>query len=93
MVIVTCWEGTMMETRIGKVTHYYPKVGVAAVILGDHLAKGETIHIYGAHEDFHQTVTSMEYEHAPIEEAEEGQDIGIRVVHKVHVGDIVSKEI
>lgn len=85
-------EGTTMETRIGTVTHYYPKLSVAAVILQDHLAKGEKIHIHGAHEDFHQTVTSMEYEHTPIAEASEGLDIGIKVIQKVHEGDIVFKE-
>jgi hypothetical protein len=82
-----------METRIGTVTHYYPKVSVAAVVLEDHLVKGEKIHIQGAHEDFHQTVTSMEYEHTPIGEAAEGLDIGIKVIQKVHVGDVVLKEI
>jgi hypothetical protein len=92
MAIVWCWEERTMETIIGTVTHYYPKVGVAAVILEDHLAKGEKIHIHGVHEDFHQTVTSMEYEHAPIAEASEGLDIGIKVIQKVHVGDVVLKE-
>ena len=82
-----------METRIGTVTHYYPKVSVAAVVLEEHLVKGEKIHIKGAHEDFHRTVTSMEYEHTPIAEANGGLDIGIKVIHKVHEGDIVFKEL
>jgi putative protease len=81
-----------METMIGKVTHYYPKVGVAALVIEDHLAKGDMIHIHGAHEDFHQTVTSMEIDHAPIAEATKGQDVGIKVIHKVHVGDVVFRE-
>jgi hypothetical protein len=81
-----------METMIGKVTHYFPKVGVAAVILENHLAKGDMIHIHGAHEDFHQTVTSMEYDHKPVSEAEKGLDIGIKVIQKVHEGDIVFRE-
>lgn len=82
-----------METVIGRVTHYYPKVGVATVVLEDHLAKGERIHIHGVHEDFHQTVTTMEYYHAPIVEASEGLDIGIKVIQKVHEGDVVLKEL
>ncbi|PKL69192.1 MAG: hypothetical protein CVV30_06340 [Methanomicrobiales archaeon HGW-Methanomicrobiales-1] len=92
MMIDSCWEGKTMETRIGTVMHYYPKLSVAAVILQDHLTKGEKIHIHGAHEDFHQTVTSMEYEHTPIAEASEGLDIGIKVIQKVHEGDIVFRE-
>ena len=81
-----------METMIGKVTHYYPKVGVAVVILEDQLVSGDMIHIKGAHEDFHQTVTSMEIEHQPIAEAGKGQDIGIKVIQKVHPGDVVYRD-
>jgi putative protease len=81
-----------METIIGKVTHYYPKIGVAAIILEDHLTKGERIHIHGAHEDFHQTVTSMEFDHTSITEASKGLDVGIKVIQKVHEGDLVFRE-
>jgi hypothetical protein len=81
-----------METMIGKVTHYYPKIGVAAVVLEGHLAKGDHIHIHGSHEDVHQSVISMEIEHVPVREAEHGQDIGIKVIERVHEGDIVFRE-
>jgi putative protease len=81
-----------METVIGKVTHYYPRVGVAAVILSDHLERGERIHILGPHDDIHQTVTSMELDHIEIDEADPGQDIGIRVSERVHAGDLVYRE-
>jgi putative protease len=81
-----------METMIGKVIHYYPRIGVAAVVLEGHIAKGDTVHICGPHEDFYQPVTSMEIEHTPIAEAEKGQDIGIRVTRRVHEGDIVYRE-
>jgi translation elongation factor EF-1alpha len=82
-----------METIVGKVTHYYPKISVAAVILEDHLAQGDRIHIHGPHDDVHQSVTSMEVEHIPIEEAGKGQDIGIKVNGRVHEGDVVFREI
>jgi len=81
-----------METMVGKVIHYYPKIGVAAVILEDHLAQGDRIHICGPHDDVHQSVTSIEIEHVPIREAERGQDIGIMVKERVHEGDVVFRE-
>jgi hypothetical protein len=81
-----------METMIGRVIHYYPKIGVAAVILEDHIAQGERIHIYGPHEDLHQPVISMELEHMPVREADKGQDVGIKVVERVHAGDVVFRE-
>jgi len=81
-----------MQTMVGKVTHYYPKIGVAAVVLSEHLAKGDRIRVHGPHEDFYQSVTSMELEHTPITEADEGLDVGIRVEHPVHVGDFICRE-
>jgi len=81
-----------METKIGKVIHYYPKIGVAAVVLEGHIATGDRIHIFGPHDDLHQSVTSMELDHAPIQEADKGQDVGIRVTGRVHEGDVVFRE-
>jgi hypothetical protein len=81
-----------METMIGKVTHYYPRVSVAAIVLNDHLGRGDRIHIRGPHDDIHQAVTSMELDHTPIDEACSGQDIGVRVTGRVHEGDLVYRE-
>ena len=81
-----------MEIMVGRVIHYYPKIGVAAVILEDHLAQGDRIHICGPHDDVHQSVTSIEIEHVPIREANRGQDIGIMVKERVHEGDVVFRE-
>lgn len=81
-----------METMVGRIVHYYPKVNVAVVILEDHLAYGDMIHIRGHREDFHQIVNSMELNHEPVTEADGGQDIGIRVNQRVHEGDIVFRE-
>ena len=81
-----------METMIGRVTHYYPKVGVAVVVLEDHLAFGDQIHIKGPNDDFHQTVSSMELDHEKILEAQGGQDIGIKVNQRVHEGDSIYRE-
>jgi hypothetical protein len=81
-----------METMVGKVIHYYPKISVAAVILEGHIAQGDRIHIRGPHDDVHQLVSSMEIEHIPVQEADRGQDIGIRVVDRVHEGDVVFRD-
>jgi hypothetical protein len=81
-----------METIIGRVIHYYPKISIAAVVLEDHLAQGDRIHIHGPHDDLHQFVSSIEIEHVPVNEADRGQDIGIRVTGRVHKGDVVFRE-
>ncbi len=81
----------MQEKEIGKVTHYFPKVGVAIVKLTDALALGETIHFKGETVDFEQKVESMQVEHKPIERAEAGEEVGIKVSGKVKEGNKVYK--
>ena len=78
-----------MENVVGKVTHYFPKIGVAVIMLEDALTNGDRIHIRGTHTDFTQTVSSMQVEHTTITSAVQGQDIGMKVIQNVHAGDVV----
>lgn len=68
---------------IGRVSHYFSKIGVAVIDLSDSLKVGETIRISGGDTDFTQTVESMQSEHQNIEEAKTGDSIGIKVDQKV----------
>ena len=70
----------MAEVKIGKVTHYFGKIGVAAIeITEGELKVGDTIHIVGHTSDFMQKVHSMQIEHEDVEKVAAGQSIGIRV--------------
>jgi len=77
--------------KIGKVTHYYTKIGVAVIELSDTLRVGDKIRIKGATTDFEQTIDSMQVEHEEIEEAEAGQSIGLKVNDNVRQHDVVYK--
>jgi len=77
--------------EIGKVTHYYTKIGVAVIELSDTLKVGDTIRIKGATTDFEQPVDSMQIEHEEIEEAEAGQSVGLKVEEHVRKHDVVYK--
>ena len=68
---------------IGKITHYFSKIGVAVIELQDTLKVGETIRIVGGETDFNQTVDSMEVEHQKVETAKAGESIGLKVIQKV----------
>ncbi len=83
-----------MEKLIGKITHYFNKIGVAVIeITDDELNIGETIHIKGHTTDFKQTVSSMQIEHKPVEKAKKGESIGMKVDAVVHEHDQVYKVI
>ena len=76
---------------IGKITHYFGKIGVAVIELSDTLKVGDTIRIVGGTTDFTQTVDSMEIEHKKVEEAKKGDSIGLKVSQKVREGYKVYK--
>ncbi|NLN78541.1 MAG: translation elongation factor-like protein [Armatimonadetes bacterium] len=83
---------TEMEEKIGKVTHYYSKLGVAAIeIKRGSLRKGDRIHIHGHTTDVEQNVDSMELQNQQILEAAEGENVGVRVVDHVRENDDVYK--
>lgn len=68
---------------IGKVTHYFSKIGVAVIELSDALEAGDTIRIVGGETDFTQKVDSMQIEHEEIKKAKSGDNVGLKVSQKV----------
>ncbi|OGW39248.1 MAG: translation elongation factor-like protein [Nitrospirae bacterium RBG_13_39_12] len=80
-----------MELLVGKITHFFKKIGVAVAELSDTLQTGDTIHISGQTTDLTQKVESMEIEHQNVEKAEKGQSIGLKVKGEVREKDAVYK--
>lgn len=76
---------------IGKITHYYSKIGVAVIELEDELSVGDEISIEGASTNVRQKVDSMQVEHENIETAGAGDSVGMKVVDKVRENDQVYK--
>ena len=77
---------------IGKVSHYFSKIGVAVIELSGSLSIGDTVRIVGGEAtDFEQTIDSMEMEHEKIEKAKKGDAIGTKVKEKVREGYKVYK--
>lgn len=74
---------------IGRVTHYFTHLGVAAISLDHPLEVGERIHIRGHTTDLVQTVDSMEVEHRHVERAGPGDDVAIKVDDHVRDHDLV----
>lgn len=81
----------MPEEEIGRVSHYFNKIGVAAIELTGNLAVGDTIHVKGHTSDWTQVMDSMQIEHESVEKAGRGDSIGIKVPEHAHVHDVVYK--
>ncbi len=82
----------MAEVEIGKVTHYFSKVGVAAIqITQDSLHVGDVIHVKGHTSDFTQKIDSMQVDNGPVVEAGVGQSVGLLVKEHAREHDAVYK--
>ena len=82
----------MAEVELGKVTHYFSKIGVAAIqITQDTLRVGDTIHVKGHTSDFREKIDTMQIDGRSVPEATIGQSIGLRVKDHAREHDQVFK--
>lgn len=72
---------------VGKVVHYFSNISVAGVQTLDRIAVGDLLLFIGHTTALEQTISSMELDHRPIEVAEKGQEVGIKVSDRVRPGD------
>ncbi len=80
-------------SKIGRITHFFPKICVAVVELEATLKVGDTIAVKGPTTDFEQKVDSMQIEHANVPKAEAGQSIGLKMAERVRETDVVYKKL
>lgn len=82
----------MADLKIGKVTHYYDKIGVAIVELSGSLSVGDKIKFSRGGEDlFTQGVDSIQIEHEQKDAAGKGEVVGLKVESEVKEGAEVFK--
>ena len=82
----------MSEFKIGKVTHYYDKLGVAIVELSSRLSLGDRIRfVRGGENLFDQEVISIQVEHEKVEKADKGDVVGLKTNEAVKEGAEVFK--
>jgi len=82
----------MANFKVGKVTHYFDKIGVAIVELDANLAVGDKIKFVRGGEDvFEQAVASIQIEHEKKESAKKGDVIGLKTEKEIKEGAEVYK--
>jgi translation elongation factor EF-1alpha len=79
--------------KVGKVTHYYDKIGVAVVELDGTLSVGDKVKfVHGGDDLFTQVVESIQAEHNKLDSASKGDVVGLKVKEKVSEGTEVFKQ-
>ncbi len=81
-----------MEQKIGRISHYFDKIGVGVIELTDGgLSVGDSIRVQGHATDFTQVVSAMQIEHQDVPTAEKGQSLGLKTDQPVKENDVVYK--
>ena len=79
-----------MEEKIGVVTDYLNRVGVAVVRLTDgDLGLGDRVKITGRATELTQTVESLQIEHRAVDQASRGTEVAMKVQGPVRRHDQV----
>jgi len=76
---------------VGKIKHYFTKIGVAIVELEGTVKVGDEISIEGTSTNVRQKIDSMQVEHKSVHEAKKGESVGLKVADRVREGDLVFK--
>lgn len=79
-----------MDVQIGRVTHYYDKIGVAVVdITKKALKVGDTIKLSGHDNEFTQEVGSLQVEHEQVKSIKAGSSGALKTDKPVKDGDSI----
>lgn len=79
------------QTKIGSITHYYDRIGVAVMEVLAPIKVGDRIKIKGHEREFEQEIASMQIEHENIKKAKKGDNVGLKIEQPVKKGDEVYK--
>ena len=76
---------------IGRISAFFAHPSAAVIELTKPLRVGETIYIKGHTTDFQQVVESLQVDRQPLQEAQTGQAVGLKVKERCRKQDIVYK--
>jgi len=80
-----------MEKEIGKVTHWYDKLGVAVLDLKGSLKAGDIVKVRKGAEEFEDTIVSMQVDHKNVSSAKKGDEVAVKFSQKTREGAVIYK--
>jgi len=81
----------MAETIVGTISDFFARPVVAGIELSAPLRVGDMIHIKGHTTDIMMTVQSMQINNVNVNEAKQGDAVGIKITDRARKGDVVYK--
>jgi translation elongation factor EF-1alpha len=77
----------MAARRVGTVTHYFDRIGVAVIELSKPLKVGDWVQFMGRTTEFEQRVTSLQVNHQNIDGGIAGDEVAMKVIEQVRPKD------
>ncbi len=74
---------------LGRVTHYYGRIGVAVVELQSPVGLGDIVRLRHGTKEFVQPITSLQVDREPVAQAMKGAAVGMKVMEKVRPGAVM----
>ncbi len=64
---------------LGKVIHYYDKIGVAVIKLKKNIKAGDKVKFEKGDNSFEQVIESVQLEHKQVDAGKKGEEIAVKV--------------
>jgi putative protease len=78
-----------VNDQVGKVIHYYDKIGVAVVELDKPLKTGDKVKFSHGEDAFEQTIESIQLDHKQVASGAAGDEVAIKVDKRAKTGTVV----
>lgn len=79
-----------MAKELGKVVHWYDKIGVAVIKLAGALKVGDKIKVKRGETEFEEAVSSMQLDHQPVAAGKKGQEVAVKLSQAAKDGAVIS---
>lgn len=79
----------MDKDLLGKVVHYYDKIGVAVIKLKKPLKVGDVVKFMKGDNEFRQAIESMQLEHKGVSKGKAGEEVAVKVDQEAKKGTLV----
>lgn len=77
------------KDKVGKVIHYYDKIGVAVIKLEKALKVGDSVKFVHGEDEFEQNIESMQLEHEQVQSGKKGEEVAVKVDRETKSGTLV----
>lgn len=80
-----------MAKELGKVVHYFDKIGVSVIALAGTIKAGDMVKMVKGDDEWEETVGSMQIDHEEVKKGKKGQEVAIKVSQPAKTGTKVYK--